>query len=557
MAISGGFAGGLAQGLRNGMVLNDYFDRQQDRKEQRAVSEAQARAMQEQEAQAQGPGLVDLAGVQAAPSEDLGQSVGLTPVEASAGGAQPQGAAPASAQGGLRDVTANYALPQQAAGRPQQNRPGQDQDISRAISSFSAGISEAWKQKRPDLALDLMVRRERLAAANRGRAYDEAFSRYSLNGDPKTFIPFVNNYLNAGIEIDDIKQVGESKDGMPIYELSGTDLTTGKPLSRAMSAGMLNSYIQGVRDPQTQQAMFAQTAEAAFKARQALQEHQRKIDLERSKPRSLGENDTLVDGFGNVIAQGPGVAGGRSRKDEKALLDRNKGLASYVFKLNGVDSMQGLADDRRKSVADTIALGENINKLNSDLGALGDANVAQLAQNVISGQATVQPVRVNGGVGYATEFQGEQILIPPTAIPMSIRQQYERSTEGNSRGEPAASEARVPAKTDHKKSTSQTDRPNQSNASDRPTGDDSPAGKELDAARAEVRQAREKVRQLRQSGPGLKAVNRDPAKKEEFDAQLAEAENALAAAEKKERAARAAWDKANRNNPANSAFTGR
>ena len=43
----------------------------------------------------------------------------------------------------------------------------------------------------------------------------------------------------------------------------------------------------------------------------------------------------------------------------------DKDLASYVMRLNGVDSMEGLGQDQRKMVGDIVAIGENINRLNA------------------------------------------------------------------------------------------------------------------------------------------------------------------------------------------------
>lgn len=486
---SGGFAGGLAAGFRNGVgLVNDYertqrlkSNREKEARDQEAldkIAAAQADAVQGKNSQV-GLQPIDLRNVQAAPSVDTKQSIGLSPIEPdrpSGDVAQSAGIALASGQqaatmpqlgiqqggtplvdltqpsdtapGGLTRITEDRTLaPTQPRAPAQPGQPGlspqapQGAEMDQALRGLTAGIREAWSQKRPDKALELMVQREKIANVNRGQAYDQAFSQYQLNGDPNAFLPFVNNHLATGLHVDEIKQVQATKDGMPIYTINGTDLSTGKAFTKPVSGGMFNSFIQGIRDPKTQQAMFAQQAEQAFKAQKALQEHLLKVDLEKSKPVKVGENERVVDGKGNVIAQGAGLdtsnnVGGMTQKQLKALQDRNKGLSSYVFKLNGVDSMQGIGDDQRAVVASTIALGEGINKLNPDLNTLGDANVAQISTDIINGKASIQPVRVPGGIGYATIHQGEQVLIPPSSVPMSIRQRFERAQGGKASAQP-------------------------------------------------------------------------------------------------------------------------
>jgi len=498
MAITGGgFAGGLAEGIRNGVDLAKEYERTQTLKDYNDKQKRDAQVEQEirdsiaqasKPTQGQDQGSPDLSSVQAAPSVDLGQSMGLAPVTSgqaspspvsapaalapvpvpsgsspaagvdaapmaaatgaglggtpALGGALPPAtsqpvatpAAPGAASGaGLDTVTADYKLPQQPQAQPGQ-RYFSGSDVDRSLAGLTAGITTAWDKGRPDLALNMMVQREKIAATHRDQAYGQAMSQYQITGDPNAFVPFVNHYLPTGLHIDSVEPGPKTSNGTQIYTLKGRDITNGQTFSRAVSAPQLQQFIQGVGDPATQKAMFAQQAHVAYKDQQAILASRLKQEEEDNKPITVGKDQTAYklgkDGTYTPVAFGSDASatgGGMTKGQIKDLVTQNKNLAGYVFKLNGVSDLSSVGTDQRKAIANTIALGENINRLNQGETQLGDANTAQLANDLAGGKASLYPVRLKGGsVGYATNYNGQQVLVPNSAVPMVIRQRFER-----------------------------------------------------------------------------------------------------------------------------------
>ncbi|MAK54672.1 MAG: hypothetical protein CML17_02265 [Pusillimonas sp.] len=466
---SGGFAGGLAQGLRSGWgignSIQDNYYRAQDRKEQRELEEQNKRIAEaiSKGAMGQDQALpkVELDQVQAAPSADLNQSIGLAPVEQTAQPveqvAQPAQTFPinddplvsqtANRQPAMTAEQAQVPQRQQATGQPANQMVNESarfdlpkiessgrpvNDISRALSGISSGIEAAWKENRPDRALQLMIQREKLAQTSRDKAYSAAMNQFSLSGDPNVFVPLVNDWLNTGVKLDGITPAGETRNGVPMYMVEGKDLTNGKRFSQPFSLPKLQSYIQGVADPATQKALAAQQMEHAYKAQEELFKSNLKIREERAKPRTVGKDQRLVDGEGNIIAEGSALDSqnfyGMNESDAKRLIDSNKELSNQIFKLNGLDSnnFTGLEDDARAEVLQQTALAQLINANNPGASVESSGSIAQIAYEIQKGTKNILAGRdKNGNVVYFARGMNGNVLIPPTAVPDEYRAKHE------------------------------------------------------------------------------------------------------------------------------------
>jgi len=346
-----------------------------------------------------------------------------------------QGQPPASGQPAnqMANESERYALPKiESGGRP-------DNDIGRALSGISSGIEAAWKENRPDRALQLMIQREKLAQTSRDKAYSEAMNQFSLSGDPNAFVPLVNDWLSTGVKLDGITPAGETKNGVPMYMVEGKDLTSGKSFSQPFSLPKLQSYIQGVADPATQKALAAQQMQHAYDAQKAILESNLNIEEERAKPRTVGKDQRLVDGEGNIIAEGSALDSqnfyGMSEDDAKKLIDSNNDLSKQIFKLNGLDSnnFSGLGEDERASVLQQTALAQLINSNNPGASVESSGAIAQIAYELQKGTKKILAGRgKDGGIVYFARGMNGNVLIPETAVPEEVRSRYE-NTQGGER----------------------------------------------------------------------------------------------------------------------------
>ena len=217
--------------------------------------------------------------------------------------------------------------------------------------------------------------------------------------------------MPGGIEVKSINKRAELAGGAPLYDFVGLDKATGKPVEQPITENMLQTFVRSISDPKAQQAMVAQQAKLLYEAEQKRRDKLLDSDLrmkeEHAKPRLVGKDQTLYspDGAGGmrVAAQGSEAA-----KPKQVTSDKD--LASYVMRLNGVDSMEGLGQDQRKMVGDIVAIGENINRLNAGTPAgkmLTPANLAALSQQVRAGTANFEAIPLaNGNVGFAVSHEG-------------------------------------------------------------------------------------------------------------------------------------------------------
>ncbi|MBD9433263.1 hypothetical protein IB257_25275 [Achromobacter sp. ACM03] len=578
MAGIGSFAGGLADGLRNGMAIGSAYNRAAEERRAREADKKIAGALAgddtQQPAQA---GLeriqVPEAVVDGAALPEMG---GLQRVPLNAPVAPTAGAEPGAAAAGLADV-----LPGAQWGAGTAVRPGGSPlagalekkstqaadflgggDFGQVADGLTRAYRKALELGEPGRAMELLAGRERFIGQHREQAFATAQSRYQLTGDPNSFVPFVNRFMPGGIEVTSINRRAEQAGGAPLYDFVGVDTATGKPVQQPITEHMLQSFVQSISDPKAQQAMVAQQAKLLYQAeekrRDALLASQLRKDEEASKPRILNKDQTLYtpDGKGGMRVGAKGSEAGKP-----TMVTSDKDFANHVMRLFKVDSMEGLGEDERKRVGDVIAIGENINRMNAGMPGgevLTPANLAELSQRVRAGTAEFEPVSLeDGGIGFTVRHEGARIQVPLSAVPNQVQQMVAARLEG---GEPVrASQPQRAARTTapsasggaaSRRQPAQTRDVAGANSSER----DNPAGAQLDAARAQLRQAETAVRQLRTSPPGLKAGAQARA---EHAAQLEQAERDVELAKVAERAAADGWARATEGSEITRAAMGR
>lgn len=577
MAMNGSFAGGLADGLRNGMAIAQAYDLSKERRRQREVDEKLAAVQLNDDSAQQAPGAI---GLQRMPVSAPGSSAltanapaGLQPVPV--GDSTAASLTPVAASGlGLADVAPGASgmgvgMPQSSGGmRPtlgaeKKSPPAVDYlgggDFGQVADGLTRAYRKALELGEPGRAMQMLVDREKFIGQHREQAFAAAQGRYQLTGDPNAFIPFVNRFMPGGIEVKSINKRAELAGGAPLYDFVGLDKATGKPVEQPITENMLQTFVRSISDPKAQQAMVAQQAKLLYEAEQKRRDKLLDSDLrmkeEHAKPRLVGKDQTLYspDGAGGmrVAAQGSEAA-----KPKQVTSDKD--LASYVMRLNGVDSMEGLGQDQRKMVGDIVAIGENINRLNAGTPAgkmLTPANLAALSQQVRAGTANFEAIPLaNGNVGFAVSHEGARVRVPLSMVPNQVQQMVAARLEGGrspdagpgqSSVAPAAPSPAVPA-VSRAASQTQPRGPAPASTSLNSASGDSAEGVQLDAARAQLRDAEAVVRQLRVKPPGLKA---GAAARDRHAAEIAKAERDVELARTAERAAAERWSRATDGSP--------
>ncbi|WP_246892499.1 hypothetical protein [Achromobacter xylosoxidans] len=569
MAMNGSFAGGLADGLRNGMAISRAWDEAADRKlareeydRKRMVDRKLASEMLGQAAEA-APQAADV-GLQPVPAQRAADS-GATMVNDTAG-LQPVAvstpvppAAPLAQSVGLADVAgggAGFGARQGGALGLAGVSPTEEKKSLEAADYLGAsdfgqvadGLTRAYRKAlelgEPGRAMQLLADRERYVGQHREQAFAAAQGRYQLTGDPNAYVPFVNRFMPGGIEVKAINRRSEQAGGAPVYDFVGVDTATGKPVQQPITENMLQTFVRSISDPKAQQAMVAQQAKLLFDAEQKRREMILASDLkkqeEANKPRILDKDQTLYvpDGKGGMHV---GAQGGEAGKPRMTTSDKD--FASYIMRLNGVDSMEGLGEDQRKRVGEIIAIGENINRLNAGTPAgkvLTQANLAALSQQVRAGVANFEPLPLaNGSVGFTVRHEGTRVRVPLSMVPNQVQQMVAARLEGRAAPAPGGQKPQPEPATPAPPEPPQGPAP--AVASSTVTADDSAEGTQLDAARADLRQAEAIVRQLRTSPPGLKA---GPEARARHAAQLQQAERDVELARVAEQSATERWARA-------------
>ena len=571
MAMNGSFAGGLADGLRNGMAIAQAYDISKDRQRAREEADRKKRAEGEIAAAMAGGNPIPEApagleriqvpgSVAAGPA--AGDVDGLQPVPINASMMPNSGLGPDPSTVNLADFAPGAQWGAGTAVRPgvsplsgvseKKNPVAGDFLGGGEFGQLADGLTRAYRKAlelgEPGRAMELLASREKIVGQHREQAFAAAQGRYQLTGDPNSFVPFVNRFMPGGIEVKSINRRAEQAGGAPLYDFVGVDTATGKPVEQPISEHMLRSFVQSISDPKAQQAMVAQQAKQLFDAEQKRRELVLASDLktqeERNKPRLVGKDQTLYvpDGKGGMRVSAQG-----SDASKPKTVTSDKDFASYVMRLNGVESMEGLGEDQRKLVSGVIATGENINRLNAGTPAgevLTAGNLAQLAQQVQAGTAEIMPIKLGDRqFGFGVEHEGRLVRLPVSVVPKEvqdkIRARLQRGAGDAARSAtPAAPGAASAQAAAAAPAATPTVKPSAPSA---PPAAESAEGAQLDAASAQLRQAQDKVRQLQIKPPGLKAGEQARARHAEL---LAQAERDVELARTAEQAAADRWARA-------------
>ncbi|CUJ82230.1 Uncharacterised protein [Achromobacter sp. 2789STDY5608615] len=414
--------------------------------------------------------------------------------------------------------------------------------------------------------MQMLADRERFVGQHREQAFAAAQGRYQLTGDANSFVPFVNRFMPGGIEVKAINRRAEQAGGAPLYDFVGVDTATGKPVQQPISESMLQTFVRSISDPKAQQAMVAQQAKLLFDAEQKRREQvlasQLRSDEELRKPRVLGKDQTLYlpDGKGGMHVGAQGTEAGKPK-----MTTSDKDFANHVMRLFKVDSMEGLGEDERKRVGGIIATGENINRLNAGTPAgevLTAGNLAALAQQVQAGTAEIMPIQLGDRqFGFGVEHEGRLVRLPVSVVPKDVQDKIRarlQESPAPGGGQAAPSAPATPTRPVQGPAGSPTPatpaRASAAPSTAATTPPDSAEGAQLDAARADLRQAEALVRQLRTKPPGLKAGQDARAR---HAAQLQQAERDVELARVAERAAAERWARATEGSEITRAAMGR
>lgn len=577
MAGIGSFAGGLADGLRNGMAIGNAFNRaaeeRREREAKQQIADALAGDGSQQPAQA-GLERIRVPDAVAAGSAvpDLG-GLERVPVNAPVASA---GAAPYTSAVGMADVSPGAQWGAGTAVRPPATALAAEKKSPQAadflgvgdFGQVADGLTRAYRKAlelgEPGRAMELLTDRERFIGQHREQAFATAQSRYQLTGDPNSFVPFVNRFMPGGIEVTSINRRSEQAGGAPLYDFVGVDTATGKPVQQPITERMLQSFVQSISDPKAQQAMVAQQAKLLYQAeekrRDALLASQLRKDEEASKPRILNKDQTLYtpDGKGGMRVGAKGSEAGKPK-----MVTSDKDFANHVMRINKVDSLEALGEDERKRVSGIINVGENINRLNAGTPAgelLSPGILTDLSQQLQAGAVKVKPVHLRDRqFGFGVEYEGEMVRVPVSAVPPEmqadiLREMQAGAAPGSASTAPRSGQAKS---TSSAKAPAVPSRAAQSSASTQISAApavESAEGVQLDAARAELRQAESVVRQLRTKPPGLKAGEEA---RTAHAARLQQAERDVELARAAEQAAAQRWARANEGSEMTRAAMGR
>ena len=230
----------------------------------------------------------------------------------------------------------------------------------------------------------------------------------------------------------------------------------------------------------------------------------------------------------------------------------DKDLASYVMRLNGVDSMEGLGQDQRKMVGDIVAIGENINRLNAGTPAgkmLTRQTWRRCPSKCVQGPRTLRLFRWRTETS-ALRCRTRARVRVLSMVPNQVQQMVAARLEG------ALSDAggavfgctrrrRLPCRRYPRSVADAAPRASAREHSLNSASGDSAEGVQLDAARASCATPRRRAPVARQA-PGLKA---GAAARDRHAAEIAKAERDVELARTAERAAAERWSRATDGSP--------
>jgi hypothetical protein len=308
----------------------------------------------------------DGAPAQARPARGMESNMG--PGRAGTIPAEPQGRPP-------QPAAPVPAAPQSAGQAPGMPKARTFDDLDSMNRSYQAQVQYLMGKNRPDLALPIMVQGAKIREAARGAAFDRARQQAEMTGDVNAYVPFINNYVQAGFQLKNIRQTGED------YVLDGTG-PDGKDFSKPVKAADMQRYLKFIADPAAQRALEARMAEETHKAALEMRK-----EREKNRMQKVGQGETLVDTVGggsftapagvktvtrkdaegneevifydnNGVRQTTGSAGGGLPQIPKAVGAMRKETTPTVFKLNGVSDMSSLDPGKEASVRSQLEIAD-------------------------------------------------------------------------------------------------------------------------------------------------------------------------------------------------------
>lgn len=356
---------------------------------------------------------------------------GTIPAEPSAM-TQPQPAGPAPVAPTTRTPDFN---PQADGGMP---RARTFDDLDAMNRNYQAQVQYLMGKGRPDLALPIMVQGAKIREQARGAAFARARQQAEMTGDVNAYVPFINNYVQAGFQLKNIRQAGEG------YVLDGVG-PDGKDFSKPVAAADMQRYLKFIADPAAQRALEARMAEEAHKAALEIRK-----EREKNRMQKVGQGETLVDTVGGGSFTAPSSVKATTREDEygnkvpvlyndegflsgasmgaagpaggqgipKAVATMQKEVGAHVFKLNGVNDFNALDPSNQARVSQQQTVAANLIAANhgtDNWAGLSPAVAADIAYKMSTGD--LKPVQFNprdGGPPVpGVVYEGRKYLLDP------------------------------------------------------------------------------------------------------------------------------------------------
>ncbi len=371
----------------------------------------------------------DGAPAQARPA--LGMESNMGPGRAGTIPAEPQGRPP-------QPAAPVPAAPQSAGQAPGMPKARTFDDLDSMNRSYQAQVQYLMSKNRPDLALPIMVQGAKIREAARGAAFERARQQAEMTGDVNAYVPFINNYVQAGFQLKNIRQAGEG------YVLDGVG-PDGKDFSKPVAAADMQRYLKFIADPAAQRALEARMAEEAHKAALEIRK-----EREKNRMQKVGQGETLVDTVGGGSFTAPSSVKATTREDEygnkvpvlyndegflsgasmgtagpaggqgipKVVATMQKEVASHLFRLHNADSLAGMSADAQASVQRQQSVAANLIAANygtDNWSGMSPAIAADIAYKMSTGD--LKPVQFNprdGGPPVpGVVYEGRKYLLDP------------------------------------------------------------------------------------------------------------------------------------------------
>lgn len=347
---------------------------------------------------------------------------------------QPQPAGPAPVSPTARTPDFNPAAGQ-APGMPKART---FDDLDALNRRYQAQVRYLIQNGQHDLALPIMVQGAKIREQARGAAFERARQQAEMTGDVNAYVPFINNYVQAGFQLKNIRQAGEG------YVLDGVG-PDGKDFSKPVAAADMQRYLKFIADPAAQRALEARMAEETHKAALEIRK-----EREKNRMQKVGQGETLVDTVGGGSFTAPSSVKATTREDEygnkvpvlyndegflsgasmgaagpaggqgipKAVATMQKEVGAHVFKLNGVNDFNALDPSNQARVSQQQTVAANLIAANhgtDNWAGLSPAVAADIAYKMSTGD--LKPVQFNprdGGPPVpGVVYEGRKYLLDP------------------------------------------------------------------------------------------------------------------------------------------------